>query len=57
MNTGYYRLYLEYIANAGGKPTIAHFDEDWQPLGPTLRADMVRLGLVEEVDGSIIAKL
>lgn len=30
--------YLEYIDNAGGSPTVGQFDEDWEPIGPSVRA-------------------
>lgn len=48
-----YANYLEYIKNAGGRPTIEWFDEDWSPSGPQVRADMKRLGLIMEIEGRI----
>ena len=46
---------LEYIANTGGKPSINWFDDDHDPVGPMLRADLVAAGLAVEEDGYIIA--
>jgi len=37
--------YLEYIDNTGGSPTIEQFDEDWEPIGPLVRSDMVLSGV------------
>jgi hypothetical protein len=34
------KKYLEYIRNTGGV-TPAQFDDDWEPIGPTLRAEIV----------------
>lgn len=48
-----YQKYLEYIKNTGGSPSITQFDDDWEPIGPRVREDMKRLGLVFEVDGRL----
>ena len=42
----------EYIRNAGGSPTIAHFDEDHEPVGPMLREELKEAGLVWESERS-----
>lgn len=41
---------LEYIRNAGGAPEVAWFDDDHEPIGPNLRADLGRAGLVNEYE-------
>lgn len=33
--------YLEYVQNTGGNATVADFDEDWEPIGPTLRGELM----------------
>ncbi len=50
-----YQKYLEYIKNTGGNPKVSEFDEDWEPIGPRVREDMKRIGLVVEVDGRLKA--
>lgn len=37
--------YLQYIVNTGGV-TEAQFDDDWEPIGPQLRDDLKKYGLV-----------
>lgn len=49
-----FKLYLDYIKNTGGNPTITVFDTDWEPIGPTIRQDMVSAKLIKEVDGKIV---
>lgn len=39
------KQYLQYIVNTGGV-TAEQFDDDWAPIGPQLRADMAKYGLV-----------
>lgn len=48
MANDYYNQYVQYIKNAGGggPVKIKHFDEDWEPIGPALRKDMLKLGLI-----------
>ena len=45
---------LEYIRSAGGSPKIEWFDEDWEPIGPLLRSDMIEANLVREQNGRIL---
>jgi len=52
-----FKKYIDYIANTGGFPTIDQFDDDWDPVGPTVRKDLIKFGLVQEFDGIIIKKL
>lgn len=48
-----YDKYLQYIKNTGGSPKIEHFDSDWEPIGPQVRADMEHAGLIYERDGHL----
>lgn len=46
------RRYVEYIDNTGQRPlACSAFDEDWEPIGPQIRRDMIEAGLIEEYDG------
>lgn len=40
--------YLQYIQNTGGNATVAVFDDDWEPIGPKLRADLMPTYIVEK---------
>jgi hypothetical protein len=51
--TEYYQIYLDYIRNTGGYPTIFQFDDDWEPIGPKVREDMKKLGLIFERNGCV----
>jgi hypothetical protein len=44
----HYRQYLQYVINTGGTATISGFDEDWEPIGPMLRRDLMPTYMVEE---------
>ena len=45
--------YLDYIKNTGGSPKIEHFDEDWEPIGPMVRLELLDAGMTYEEDGKI----
>ena len=49
-----FQKYLDYIDNTGGHPTIAEFDEDWEPIGPMVRRDLEAAGLIETVGDKIV---
>lgn len=49
----YFKKFYDYIANTGGSPTIEEFDDDWEPIGPKLRADMKEAGYIYERDGKV----
>lgn len=53
MNRGYLQEFVDYIANTGGGPTLEQFDEDWQPIGPKVRADLKAARMTVELDGRI----
>jgi len=38
--------YISYIKNTGGSPRVKQFDDDWEPIGPVVRRDMLRAGLI-----------
>lgn len=44
--------YLKYVKNTGGSATIAIFDDDWEPIGPQLRAELMPT-YIEEVSGEL----
>lgn len=48
-----YKKYLEYITKTGGSPKVEWFDEDWEPIGPGIRARMEIEGLIYEKDGCL----
>jgi hypothetical protein len=54
--TSYLQKYVDCIKNAGESYTISQFDDDWEPIGPTVRKDLVKAGLVEEIDGKLKIK-
>lgn len=48
-----FKKYLQYIKNTGGSPKIEEFDDDWEPIGPRVRDDMKRAGLIYEEGGRV----
>lgn len=44
--------YLQYVKNTGGNVTVAGFDEDWEPIGPTIRNLLMPEFLIE-VNGKL----
>ncbi len=44
---------LEYIRNAGGSPEIAWFDDDNEPIGPQLRSDLRKPGMIIEYEDGL----
>ena len=53
----YLSKYVQYIRNTNRVPlAIAQFDDDWEPIGPMVRRDLVAEGLiVEAADGITLA--
>ncbi len=49
----YHQQFLDYITNTGGHPTIGMFDEDWEPVGPMVRKDLIKMELIKEENGVI----
>ena len=53
-DTRKFMLHLQYVHNTYGRATVAHFMEDWKPVGQRLWAEMLHIGLVyEDIDGHI----
>jgi hypothetical protein len=50
----HHKEYLQYVINTGGYATVANFDEDWEPIGPMLRADLMPEFIEENGDGKLI---
>lgn len=48
-----FKQYLDYIENTGGNPKVEHFDEDFEPIGPMVRRDMLVNGLIREEHGRL----
>lgn len=44
---------LEYLKNVGSDIRINQFDDDFKPIGPSLRSQLNQKGLIEEFDGWI----
>ena len=55
MSPAHLARYVQYIRNTGRVPLASEmFDEDWEPIGPSIRADMARHGLIEESNNDIL---
>lgn len=48
------RKYCDYLRNAGRVLSIAKFDEDWSPIGPSVRQRLCAENLAYEQRGSIL---
>jgi hypothetical protein len=44
---------LTYIKNAGGSARVDHFDEDYEPIGHTLRKELTRDSFIYEHESRI----
>lgn len=50
--------YVDYIRNTGQVPLDEIvFDEDWEPIGPAVRKEMHKLGLIEQYGGALALEL
>ena len=47
--------YVKYLENLKGVARISEFDEDWEPIGPSVRSQLIEAGIAEEIDGKLIA--
>jgi len=52
-STEHLQKYVEYIDNTGGV-TPDQFDDDWEPIGPLIRADLLKAGMVKVEDGQLV---
>jgi hypothetical protein len=48
---------LQYIQNTGGIVSIKNFDEDHEPIGPSLRNDLWKNELIEHSMGGTMISL
>jgi len=48
-----HKKYLQYIVNTGGNVTVAGFDDDWEPIGPMVRRDLMPTYIVELANGKL----
>jgi hypothetical protein len=54
-NHPFHQRAIDYINNTGSTILpIKVFDEDHEPIGPTLRSEMKRLGIIEETEGMVV---
>lgn len=44
---------LQYVVNAGGAATVASFDEDHEPIGPSLRGDLMPRYMISAPGGRL----
>ena len=49
----YLDKFVAYLKNTDDNLTIGQFDEDWEPVGPSIRSQLVDQGQCAEVDGII----
>lgn len=45
-----FKRYLQYIDNTGGECLLTWFDEDHEPIGPRIRGEMTKAGLIVQVE-------
>lgn len=54
MDSNHLQKYIDYIKNTGQEwLSIEQFDDDWAPIGFTVRQDMLLQNMIEERDGKI----
>jgi len=54
MGNDHLRKYVQYIHNTGQSLLpIDAFDDDWEPIGPSVRRDLVAAGLIIETNGRV----
>ena len=46
--------YLNYIVNTGSNVDVAGFDDDWEPIGPLVRAELMPRYIVAGADGKLV---
>lgn len=50
-----FEKYVQYIKNTRMVPLpVAFFDNDWDPIGRMVRADLEKAGLIRQTDGGIL---
>ena len=48
------KKYLEYVRNTGGQATINNFDDDWEPIGPMVRQEIIPRYVVEDANHNLV---
>ena len=48
------KKYLDYIVNTGSNVDVAGFDEDWEPVGPMVRAELMARYIIEGPTGKLV---
>lgn len=48
------KKYLQYVINTGGNATVPVFDEDWEPIGPMVRKDLMPRYITESTGGKLL---
>ena len=46
--------YVDYIKNVGGNIKTKDFDEDWEPIGPRIRKELLDAEFTSESNGVMI---
>lgn len=46
--------YLDYIKNTAGHATMADFDDDWDPIGPMVRREIIPALATINGDGFLV---
>ena len=50
----YLKRYAQYIVNTAHDPLSNEmFDDDWEPIGPALRSDLVKAGWITQSDDGV----
>lgn len=52
--TEHQKQYLQYVINAGGNATIATLDDDFEPIGPMIRRDLMPTFITESPAGKLV---
>ena len=47
------KQYLQYVINTGGNATVETLDDDYEPIGPMIRRDLMPKFIVEGADGKL----
>ncbi len=47
------KQYLQYVINTGGNATVATLDDDYEPIGPMIRRDLMPTYIIENEAGKL----
>lgn len=49
--TAHLKQYVDHIRNTGQVPLlVSMFDDDWEPIGPRVRKDLLAAGMIVKVE-------